>query len=309
MESVTTSAPDTATDQVIERDEARAGSAPENKELIRAEQAVAGKYIGGVAWTPVIWGLGNLAVWLSLWPLVFLDILPLWAAFPIATVNVAASYLPAHEAMHDIIARRGSRLHWLNELVGHLSMIPLILPYRVARLTHLEHHRHTNKPGLDPDYEMHGSGPVNALWRHFRNRQPGSTIGLRGYPEVLKRLGRPEVVLDGIAYQLVFYGILCALAWNGFGIEAVLLWWLPRHIGSSYVLFFLSWAPHHTNFGTGRYGNTRAWKSRLGNIGSMGMQFHIVHHLYPNIPITRTPAAYREMKPLLEARGCDLGTL
>lgn len=27
------------------------------------------------------------------------------------------------------------------------------------------------------------------------------------------------------------------------------------------------------------------------------------HHLHPYIPLTRTPAAYREMRPILEARG------
>jgi len=40
----------------------------------------------------------------------------------------------------------------------------------------------------------------------------------------------------------------------------------------------------------------------------MGMQYHIVHHLHPYIPLSQTPAAYREMKPILRARGCDLGS-
>ncbi|MEM1052715.1 MAG: fatty acid desaturase, partial [Pseudomonadota bacterium] len=60
---------------------------------------------------------------------------------------------------------------------------------------------------------------------------------------------------------------------------------------------------------TDRYRNSRAWKSKVGNWGSMWMQFHIVHHLHPYIPLTRTPAAFWEMKPILEARGCDLGEL
>ena len=75
----------------------------------------------------------------------------------------------------------------------------------------------------------------------------------------------------------------------------------------TYLLFFLSWAPHHPMTARGRYLDTRSWKSKVGNIGSMGMQYHIVHHLHPYIPLTDTPAAYHEMRPLLVARGCDLG--
>jgi beta-carotene hydroxylase len=41
----------------------------------------------------------------------------------------------------------------------------------------------------------------------------------------------------------------------------------------------------------------------------MGMQFHIIHHLYPRIPLMRTPAAYRALRPILEVRGCDLERL
>ena len=41
----------------------------------------------------------------------------------------------------------------------------------------------------------------------------------------------------------------------------------------------------------------------------MGMQYHIIHHLHPRIPLYRTPRAYWEMRDILEARGCDLGGL
>jgi beta-carotene hydroxylase len=280
-----------------------------SKELIRAEQAIAKQFMGGVPWFAVFWAFANLTVWLSLWPLVILGYLPLWAGFLIATVNITLSYLPSHEAQHDIIGRPGTKWRWLNEAVGHLSLIPLVLPYRVARLTHYEHHRHTHDPELDPDYESHAPNAWQAIWKTLRNRQPRSEGQLNGYGNVLVRLGRPDVVFDGIINLAAFYGILCALAWSGYGVEALLLWWLPRHIGLSYIIFFLSWAPHHTGEQKGRYRNSRAWRSKLGNIGSLGMQFHIIHHLYPNIPLTRTPAAFYALKPILKARGCDVGTL
>ena len=278
-------------------------------ELMRLEREIARQHIDRFPYLAVAWAFTNLAVWLSLWPLVFTGALPLWAGFIIATLNLMLSYLPSHEAQHDIIAKPGTKLRWLNQMVGHLSTIPLVLPYRVARLTHLEHHTHANDPALDPDHSTQAKGPLHAIWNSIQNRQPGARGGLNSYGETLKRIGRPDVLLDAAIYNLVFYGILFALAWNGFAIEAALLWWLPRHIGLTYIQYYLSWAPHHPATDKGRYRDTRSFRSVLGNIGSMGMQYHIVHHLHPRIPLYRTPRAYWQMRDILEARGCRVDEL
>jgi beta-carotene hydroxylase len=278
-------------------------------DLVRAERDIARQHIDKFPYLAVAWAFSNLAVWLSLWPLVFLGLLPLWAAFPIATLNLMLTYLPSHEAQHDIIAKPGAKLRWLNETVGHLSTIPLVLPYRVARLTHLEHHKHANDPLLDPDHSTQADGPWHAIWKSFQNRQPRANGGFNSYGAALERIGRPDVVLDGVIYNLLFYGILSGLAWSGHAIEAALLWWLPRHFAMTYIQFYLSWAPHHPATEKGRYRDTRSFRSIVGNIGSMGMQYHIVHHLHPRIPLYRTPQAYWQMRDILEARGCRVDTL
>lgn len=277
-------------------------------ELRKLENRIARKYSGEVPWIAVIWAFGNLAVWLSLWPLVMLDILPLWAAFPIATISMALVYLPTHEAQHDIIARPGTKLRWLNELVGHATSWMIILPFEVLRVTHLDHHRHTNDPEKDVDITTQASGPWHAIARIIRERQPDAKRN-RDYMESLVRNGRLDLIVISLAYKIGFIAILGALAWNGYALEALFLWWLPYQIAITYIVFFLSWAPHHPGSDRTRYTNTRSWKSAVGNIGSMGMQFHIVHHLHPYIPLHLTPAAYHEMRPILEARGCRLGDI
>jgi len=50
-------------------------------------------------------------------------------------------------------------------------------------------------------------------------------------------MGRSDVILDAVAYKLIFFGTLCALAWNGHALEAIFLWWLPRQIDLIYILF------------------------------------------------------------------------
>ena len=73
------------------------------------ERKIAGKYMHRIPWGAVAWAFSNLMVWLSLWPLVLFDYLPIWAAFPIAVLNVALSYLPSHEANTALLPARATR--------------------------------------------------------------------------------------------------------------------------------------------------------------------------------------------------------
>lgn len=277
-------------------------------QLAVLERKIAGKYMHIVPWGAVVWGLGNCLIWLSLWPLVLMDVLPIWLAFPIATLSVMLSYLPSHEAQHNIIAGKGRPLRWLNELVGHVSTIPLVFPYRVLRATHMEHHAHTNDAELDPDIEVSGRTQLDFFKQSIANRQPGSNRQ-NVYGSTMERLGLGHMMIDMLIFNAVYLLVLFSMAWTGHAIEAALLWWIPKQIAMTYIEYYLSWAPHTPGVEKGRYRDTRAFKSRVGNILSMGMQFHIIHHLYPRIPLTLTPAAFRELKPILVKRGCDLGGL
>lgn len=279
-----------------------------NAELLKIERQMARKHSGMFPWLIVIWAFTNLFCWLALWPLVLTGALSLWVAFPIAVINLSLVYLPTHDAQHEIIARPGTPLRWLNELVGHATTWMIVLPFEMLRVTHLDHHRHANDPALDPDHTTHAAGPWAAIWGAIRQRQPDAQRS-KDYQQSLVRAGRNDLILLALVYKLAHFAVLFALAWSGHALEALFLWWLPLQIGMTYLLFFLSWAPHHPGSEQGRYRNTRSFRSRLGNIGSMGMQYHIVHHLHPYIPLIRTPAAYWEMRPILAARGCDVAEL
>lgn len=273
-----------------------------------AERHIAGKYMRIVPWGAIVWGISNCLVFIALFPLVLMDILPLWLAFPIATLNVMLAYLPSHEAQHNIIAGRGRPLRWLNELVGHVSTIPLVYPYRVLRATHMEHHKHCNDPEKDCDIDINASSTGGFLLKTLRNLQPSSRRG-SAYARTLERIGQSQLMMDAVIMKTAYTVILFSMAWTGHAIDAFFLWWLPKLIGETYLTYYLSWAPHTPGVDQGRYRDTRAFKSRLGNVLSMGMQYHIVHHLYPRIPLSLTPAAFRELRPILQRRGCELGGL
>lgn len=278
-------------------------------ELVRMERDIARKYMDKLSIPMVVWPVLNLSCWLALWPPVMTGMLSLWVAFPIALLNITLSYLPSHDAQHDIYARPGQKLRWLNEAIGHLSLIPLAYGYRILRLTHLEHHKHTNKPGLDPDHVFNeGTTALSIIWNNIRSFQPSSESS-KSYSSCLTRLGTAEAeraFLEQVAIALVHMGILFFCAYHGKALEALLLWWLPLKLAVIYIRIYLSWLPHFPGEETGRYKDTREFKSWGGVWSSLGMTAHIVHHLHPRIPLDKTPAALRELYPILQARKSPL---
>ncbi len=274
------------------------------RSFMREEAAIAQKYMKRVPWEMVAWGIGNFAVWLSLWPLTFSGVLPLWAAFLVSTLCCTLAYLPSHDAQHQNIARKGSKLHWVNELVGHVSLIPIVLPYKIAWIQHREHHAHANDPELDPDFGYRGDNIWQAVWNGIVSRQPAAQDAMiRKAMDQSSDPTVPRAIAEGALLNTSYYVILTVLAWSGFAIEAALLWWLPRHVGFTYLTTCLAWAPHFPYEETGRYRDTRAWKSPIGTILSVGMEFHQIHHLFPRIPLFQTAPAYWEMRELLAKRG------
>lgn len=281
----------------------------DEKALAREELNIARKYIGGTPWLIVAWALGNFVFWLSIWPLTFFGIIPLWAAFILSTLSITICYLPSHEAQHSNIAATGKPLRWLNELVGQTSTIALVLPYKMAWILHREHHTHTNDPDKDPDYGVKADGWRSAIWTGIQNRQPGKNSAYKVTGTMADDPTVKRAMKEALALSLFYWTTLAVLSWSGYALEAFLIWWLPRNIAMTYIQLLLSWAPHHPMDGRGRYKDTRAFKYRFGNIGAMGMEYHIIHHLHPAIPLNKTPAAYRDLRHILVARGCRIDGL
>lgn len=277
-------------------------------ELMRLERQIARKYMASLSIPMVLWPTLNVATWLALWPFVITGTMSLWVAAPIAILNLLLAYLPSHDAQHDTYARPGEKLRWLNETIGHVSSGLLANSYRVLRETHLEHHRHANKPDLDPDYSsIKDKSFWGSAWTSILTMQP-DTRELGSYLATIERVDNENCrkgKRDQAIISLAHFAILFIMAANGMALEAFLLWWLPLKLSVIYLRFYLSWAPHHGR-GTGRYQDTKSFHSLGGTIWSSGMTAHVVHHLHPRIPMDRTPAAFNEMLPILRARKVDV---
>lgn len=282
------------------------------RDLLREERSIAMAYHG----SPYMWVYPVLttlcfAAWLSLFPLAIMGVISGWglaAACAFSTFCCAYGFIPSHEAMHSNIYPKGGKLHWINEWTGFIATIPIAMGFGIARLTHMEHHSHTNDPELDPDYTDGAPNVFRAIAKTWWNRQPGVEGSVHRYKKMMVDMNTPlsrKAATETTILQLIMMATFFGMAWAGYAIEVALIWWLPRQLGLSWIRYWLSWAPHHPQK-RGRYENTRLFKTRWGHWASMGMQFHAIHHLYPGIPNHRTKPAYFAMKEVLRQRGVDV---
>lgn len=281
-------------------------------DLLRQELAIAKKYhaIGQtIRWKYVAATLAGFTLWLSLFPLTMLGMVPLWVACIVSYLIATAGYITGHEAMHGTIGRTGAAKFW-NELTGQLSMIPLMFPFSIARITHLQHHKFPNDPVRDPDYPDSAPSLPAALWKAWLNRQPGKTAQAHHIKRVLlEEIGTPEAkqaLKTTALMQLAGTLFFISMALAGYAMEIAMVWWLPRWLALIHTHVFFSWETHFPHQGLGRYDNTRILRSSVGTFLAMWIEYHLVHHLYPNVPMHLTKPMYFELKPILAQRGVDV---
>lgn len=282
------------------------------RDLIRLERDIADKYhtIGQKQMVPYVVGaVLCFALWVSFFPLTILGIVPLPVAFVLSTLFMSGCWIVGHEAMHSGIGAKGSKLRRWNEIVGVITMIPLMFPFSIAKITHLQHHRFVNDPLKDPDYPDAAPTMFKAILKIWLNRQPGKDNQVhhirRIIVEDIATPGAKTALKHLLLAQLAGHLFLIGMALSGYAVEVALVWWLPRWIGLIHIHLLFGWEPHSPHIGNDRYKQARVYRSVLGSWGSMGVEHHLVHHLHPHIPIHLTAKAYREMKPILQARGVD----
>lgn len=231
------------------------------------------------------WGLlitGSYMGYTEQWPLVLSLLLNSIAAF--------LAFSVMHEASHDAISKH--RL--LNDGIGQGAMLILTplwgLP--LYRKVHERHHLWTNQSlDKDPDVWI-GRGPRWLLplkWAFV------DTFYFLYYARYLASESRSNTVWLIIA-NLTLAASLAAIILTGWLLPFLLYVFLPVRIASLYLAWSFAYLPHHphtevehsdpyhtTNI---RIGHER-WLSWL----FMGHNYHLIHHLYPDVPFY----LYREM--------------
>ncbi|BAY53088.1 beta-carotene hydroxylase [Thermostichus vulcanus NIES-2134] len=196
-----------------------------------------------------------------------------------------------HDASHNVAHRHPI----MNAIMGHGSALMLGFVFPVFTRVHMQHHAHVNDPENDPDHYVSKGGPLWLIAPRFF------------YHEIFffkRRLWRKYELLEWFLSRLTLVGIVTFAALNGYLDYILNYWFLPAGVVGLMLGLFFDYFPHRPHTERDRWHNARVYPSRLLNILIFGQNYHLIHHLWPNIPWYKVQPAYYAVKPLLDAHGC-----
>lgn len=257
---------------------------------------------------------------------------PRWAA--LAAFAVAQGcwfhrlYTASHEAVHRKLLPDHRRL---NDVVGQLLLLPLLIPLPVYRAIHKFHHTHNRR---DPHtstldgYVVRRAGPItrgliHLLW--YVGVFAGGYF-IHGVVSILLFLFVPPRLARRISPAFAHWTLrdqwLSALIFAaGVGLHVGLAWWLGPQIwlaALGYPLLFFAWIysmlvyiyHYRTTYGDEVWYNVRSVDARpIFRWWLLNFNHHRVHHRYPTLPWHMLPEEPAEMPEEFSAHNENVSTI
>lgn len=220
----------------------------------------------------LILGVGALiAAWVPGW----------WLLLPVQGVLVIFLFTLEHEATH----RTPFRTVWLNDWVGRLCGVLLVLPFEWFRAFHMAHHRWTNLPGKDP--ELAGPKPeTRGAWAWHVSGLPYWIAEVR----LMARLvagrvedgfvaagARARVVAEARGMAVVYAVAGLSLLWTDL---LLWVWVVPVLLGQPFLRLYLLAEHGDCPEVANMFENTRTtFTTRAVRWLAWNMPFHVEHHV------------------------------
>jgi fatty acid desaturase len=221
-----------------------------------------------------------------------------WLLCPVLGVVLVFLFTLEHEATHQTPFANLA----LNECVGRVCGVILLLPFLWFRYFHLAHHRWTNIDGKDP--ELEGGKPAG--WRGWLWHVSGLPYWIAGGRLVwgLAR-GRvragylPEGAMARMQAEARGMLVVYALALGSLWVTDVLIWvWVvPVLLGQPVLRLYLLAEHGDCPRVADMFQNTRTTlTNRVVRFLAWNMPYHTEHHVAPQVPFHRLPALHARMR-------------
>ncbi|MEM9136289.1 MAG: beta-carotene hydroxylase [Cyanobacteria bacterium P01_F01_bin.42] len=215
---------------------------------------------------------------------------PNWLTF---SANVLALHL-AGTVIHDASHLVAHRDRAVNAVLGHGSALLLGFAFPVFTRVHMQHHANVNDPENDPDHFVSTFGPLWLIAPRFFYHE---------YFFFQRRLWRKNELLEWFLSRLTV-AVTVALAAHYGHLDYVMHYWFcPALVVGIALGLFFDYLPHRPFSERNRWKNARVYPGKLLNILILGQNYHLIHHLWPNIPWYKVQPAYYMVKPLLDEKG------
>ena len=203
-------------------------------------------------------------------------------------INGTSGYFlfsPMHDAIHSSLGRSKQ----LNLWVGRITFLYFssLVAFELMRFIHFRHHRNANGEGDEAD-QIVQSGP--AWLRPLKWPFIDLIYGWKylGYWKDRPKSETRSVIIMFLATVVVWPWLII----NGYLMELLMFWIIPQRISFFFISLIFVYLPHVPNEISEKEDVYRATSIREGmewflSPLMMYQNYHLVHHLYPNVPFYR----------------------
>jgi acyl-lipid omega-3 desaturase len=247
-----------------------------------------------------------------------------WLFYPIFWLMQGTMFWSLFVVGHDCGHRSFSKYKWLNNLVGHLSHTPILVPFHGWRISHRTHHANTGN--LDTDESWYPVSEKNYGQMSWLEKFMRFYLPLFAYPIYLFRrspgrkgshfhpdsdLFRPSEKWDVLTSSILYFSMIGFLGYLGvqFGFLFLLKFYLVPYV------IFVMWLDlvtflHHTESDIPWYRGDD-WYFLKGALSTIDRNYgfinpihhnigtHVAHHIFLNMPHYHLKAATAAIKPIL----------
>jgi beta-carotene hydroxylase len=253
-----------------------------------------------LAWPTVLMWAALTVTFVGVYALCGTGVWPLWLGTLLNTIVGYVGFSVAHDAIHRSISTNTRLNDWIGQL-GVMLLIPFV-DLRLFRWGHVLHHRFASG-ARDPDTALRGSWWTLPLRWMF--------IDVAYLIHALRngdRISTP-FLHNSLRMAAIVIALLLALTFAGYGLEVLMLWFIPSRLIQLMLGFSFFWLPHVPHDVTQEQHFTRATTIRQGYEWLLGpllqcQHYHLVHHLFPGTPFYNNYRVWTLIEP--EMRRHDL---
>ena len=222
-------------------------------------------------------------------------LLPRLAGIAACAAALNAFYLLSHEGHHNLLFRRRS----LNYGANVALCIPLLHSPTAYRVLHELHHRHLGGPGDPDEYRNYTNRPWLRWTLHWVRLTMGTLVYMPLIPLVgWRRAGRSD--RRRIALEYAAMSVVWMAAFTLVPIRVLMQVWLVPGIVVGYISAVRALAQHALTESRDPLLASRSVRSnRVVSFLMLHENYHLEHHLFPDVPSYRLPALRDLIRPRL----------
>lgn len=220
-----------------------------------------------------------------------------WLVLLLNSLALYTMYIVLHDASHNAVFASKKANEWLGGFC--ILIFNPGFSFKTYRFVHMRHHRFTNEEGRDPD-----------LWAESRYRWllpiKWLTTDIGYILFFFKNLTAFKQKERAAQYRhfVLFLTLIALVTAMGYGMQLLIFWAIPFRVALFFLTLFLDYLPHipyrHTQteapFKATNVYEKSGWKDRLLFVMMLGQNYHLVHHLFPQIPFHRSREVWQQIK-------------